>query len=320
MKVIPFKKIKEIAQVEDLFEPVKKAFIDYNSPNLIGIPVNLLHFKNNSDAHIKVAAIEGYEYFSIKVATMFPENKKKNLDPYNGTILLFNANTGVPEVVLNDKGILTDLRTAAAGAIITDFVAAKNANSVSVIGTGIQAYNQIIALSKLREISNLVIYGRNKENAILLQNKLKKILLKTAITIVDSVKEAVKKTTIIITTTSSKISLIKGEWLRKGQHITAIGADDTLKNEIDLNCFRKADTIFVDSIELNKKYGEYSHAIKSDSNLIEKTIEFGTAFKNDGYSNNQNEITLAKLIGLGVQDLAAAATIINKIKQEESFL
>ncbi len=319
MKIIPFKKIKEIAQVEDLFEPVKKAFIDYNSPNLIGIPVNLLHFKNDSDAHIKVAAIEGYEYFSIKVATMFPENKKKNLDPYNGTILLFNANTGVPEVVLNDKGILTDLRTAAAGAIITDFIASKNADSASVIGTGIQAYNQVIALSKLRTISSLIIYGRNKDNAVLLKDRLKKILSEAVITIVDSVEEAVKKTEIIITTTPSKTPLIKGEWLKKGQHITAIGADDTLKKEIDLDCFKKADAIFVDSLELNKKYGEYSHVIKSDPTLIRKTIEFGAAFKNDNYSNNQNKITLAKLIGLGVQDLAAATTIINKIKLEESL-
>ena len=62
---VPFEQIKALAKVQDLFEPVRQAFIDYNSPRLIGIPVNLLHFANEADAHIKIAAIEGYEYFSI---------------------------------------------------------------------------------------------------------------------------------------------------------------------------------------------------------------------------------------------------------------
>lgn len=105
MKIIPFEQIQKLAKVEDLFEPVRQAFIAYNSPSLIGIPVNLLHFKNNADAHIKIAAIDGYDYFSIKVATMFPQNREQNIAPYNGAIFLFDAKTGFPAAILKDKGI-----------------------------------------------------------------------------------------------------------------------------------------------------------------------------------------------------------------------
>ena len=120
---ISYEQVKELLQLENLFEPIKQAFIAYNSPDLIGIPVNLLHFPNGADTHIKIAALKDYAYFSIKVVSMFPENTKQNLSPYSGAIFLFDSKTGYPVATINDRGIITDLRTAAAGAIITDFLA-----------------------------------------------------------------------------------------------------------------------------------------------------------------------------------------------------
>jgi len=311
---ISYQQVKELLHLEDLFEPVKQAFIASNSPDLIGIPVNLLHFPNGADTHIKIAALKGYDYFSIKVVSMFPENAKQNLSPNSGVIFLFDSTTGFPAATINDKGLITELRTAAAGAIITDFLAAETAKSVAVIGTGLQAYLQIVALAKLREIDRLVIYGRNSNKSFALKEKLTKSNFNIHISTANKVEEAVKNSEIIITTTSSKIPLVKGEWLRKGQHITAIGADDVYKNEIDINCFERADKIFIDSLELNTKYGEYSHALKISPMLIDKTIEFGKTFQNRVFSNNRNKITIAKLVGVGVQDLAASIVIMNKLK------
>lgn len=311
---VTYEQINDLLKIEDLFEPIKQAFIDYNSSSLIGVPVSLLHFPNNADTHIKTAAIKGYDYFSIKVVSMFPDNAKLNLSPYSGAIFLFNGKTGFPSAILNDKGIITDLRTAAAGAIVTDFVASKSSTSVTVIGTGIQAYHQVFALAKLRQINNLVIYGRNKAKTIMLKEKLSGSFPKMKINLVYNLENAVKESELIITTTSSKTPLVKGEWLQKGQHITAVGSDDVYKNEIDCNCFNFADSIFIDSLQLNKKYGEFSHAIKSTPNLIDKTIEFGTAFQNKAFENSENKITVAKLVGVGIQDLAASLVVMNKLK------
>lgn len=311
---ISYEQIKDLLKIEDLFEPVKQAFIDYNSSSLIGVPVSLLHFPNNADTHIKTAAIKGYDYFSIKVVSMFPNNAKQNLSPFSGAIFLFDGKTGFPAAILNDKGIITDFRTAAAGAIITDFVASKSSTSVAIIGTGIQAYYQVFALAKLRRINTLAIYGRSKEKALLLKEKLTLSYPNLKIDVVDSVEKAVKESEIIITTTSSKTPLIKGKWLQKGQHITAVGSDDIYKNEIDSDCFDYADSIFIDSLELNKKYGEFSHAIKSTPKLIDKTIEFGVAFQNKAFENSKNKITVAKLVGVGIQDLAASLVVMNKLR------
>ncbi len=311
---LTYEQINDLLKIEDLFEPVKKAFIDYNSSSLIGVPVSLLHFPNDGDTHIKTAAIKGYDNFSIKVVSMFPENVKQNISPYSGAIFLFDGKTGIPTAILNDKGMITDLRTAAAGAIITEFATPKSATSVAVIGTGIQAYHQIVALAKLKQIKKLVIYGRNKAKALLLKERLAVSFNDLVINTVDSAEKAVKESEIIITTTSSKAPIVLGKWLQKGQHITAVGSDDIFKNELDHDCFTYADTIFLDSLELNKKYGEYSHAITSSPDLIDKTVEFGTAFQNRLMANSKDKITVAKLVGVGIQDLAASIVIMNAFK------
>ncbi len=309
---ISYEQIKEIIRQEDLFEPVKQAFIDYASPNLIGIPVNLLHFGNDADAHIKTAAIKGYDYFSIKVATMFPENSKQNLSPFDGAIFLFDAKTGAPSAVLQDKGLLTDLRTSAAGAVITHHIASVSADTVAVIGTGMQAAMQIEAFQQLRQIKELRIYGRNPDKAVALQQRFMGSLPNTNIDVVDDPEIAVKESAIVFTTTSAKSPLVKGDWLSAGHHITAVGADDTYKHELDAACFTKADNIYVDSLDLNEQYGEYSH-ISSDKAMLDKTTEFGHAFTNDHNRNYGSQITIAKLVGVGVQDLAAATLVMKKL-------
>lgn len=305
--------INDLLRIEDLFKPVKQVFIDYNASSIIGTPVSLLHFPNNGDTHIKTAAIKGYDYFSVKVASMFPDNLKNNLSPYSGAIFLFDSNTGFPVAILNDKGMITDLRTAAAGALITDFVASKSSSVVAVIGTSNQAYYQVLALAKLRQINELNIYGRHKAKALLLKEKLAVTVPEMKINLVDTLEKTVKESEIIITTTSSTKPLVIGKWLKKGQHLTALGADDIYKKEIDSDCFKYADRIFIDSLELNKKYGEYSHAIKSLPNLIHKTVEFGDAFQNEKLSNFKEQITVAKLVGTGIQDLAASIVVMKKL-------
>ena len=313
MKIINFEEIANAIKIEDLFEPIKQAFIDYSSPKLVGIPVSLLHFADNADAHIKIAAINGYTYFSVKVATMFPTNATKNLPINNGAIFLFDAKTGELKATLNDKGLLTDMRTAATGALITDFLAPKNANLVTIIGTGYQALSQVEALSKLRDNFSVQVYGRDFVKCKTLIKKLKSLCPYINFKLAKTTEEAVKNCEIIITTTSSIEPIINGEWLQKGQHITALGADDIFKNELSQNVFDVADNIYLDSLELNTKYGEYRKAITSKPNLIEKTTEFGKVFQDLKYVADTNKITVAKLVGVGVQDLAAATLVFDNI-------
>ena len=315
MKIIDYEEIAKAIHVEDLFEPIKQVFMDYSSPKLVGIPVSLLHFEGNADAHIKIAALNGYPYFSVKVATMFPNNAAKNLPINNGAIFLFDAKIGELKAILNDKGLLTDMRTAATGALVTDFFAPKNAKSIAIIGTGYQALSQVKALSKLRDNFSVQVYGRDFGKAKILINKLESLCPQLHFKLAKTAEEAVKNCEIVVTTTSSTEPIIDGKWLQRGQHITALGADDTFKNELYQNVFDVADHIYLDSLELNYKYGEYSKAIISKPHFIEKTTEFGKIFQDLKYVADPHKITVAKLVGVGVQDLAAATLIFLQTQQ-----
>jgi ornithine cyclodeaminase len=318
MIIIELDEIEKLVSLKDLFVPVRQSFIDFSSGKVIASPVNLLHFDNQADAHIKIAAVKGYDYFSMKVATMFPRNSTKNLPVNNGAIFIFDANTGAFTATLIDKGYLTDLRTAVAGATITHEVAKINADTVSVIGTGFQAYYQIVALQELRAINKLTIYGRNLVHAALLKNKIETVIPNIQIKVSSTIEKAVKNSEIIITTTSSTMPIVKSKWLTYGQHITAMGADDTFKKELETQCFEKANRIFLDSIELNKKYGEYKEVFAQNPSIIDKTFEFGQFFSNDE-NHNPEGLTIAKLVGLGVQDLAAATVVMNKYNSKKSI-
>jgi ornithine cyclodeaminase len=169
----------------------------------------------------------------------------------------------------------------------------------------------------LRPINKLTIYGRNLANATLLKNKIANVIPTIQINISPTIEKAVKNSEIIITTTSSTTPIVKSEWLSYGQHITAMGADDTFKKELETECFENANRIFIDSVELNKKYGEYKDVFAKNPSITDKTFEFGQFFSNNKQRNHQ-ELTIAKLVGLGVQDLATATVVINKYNGNKS--
>lgn len=308
-----FDEINQAISVEDLFEPVKQSFVDYSSEKLIAAPIELFHFSNGGDAHIKMAAIDGYDFFSVKVATMFPGNLQQGIPATNGAIFLFNARTGEPTAILRDKRLLTDLRTAAAGAVATDFFSDPAADALTVIGTGKQAYYQCVALSKVRRLSKVIIHGRNAGNAAQLKERLEAELVNVQVVCVDDAEKAVRASPMIITATSAKEPIVKGAWLNKGQHVTALGADDTFKKELDEDCFAVADHIYVDSLTLNANCGEFAGAVVKNPYLQQKTKELGTIFKSNERLQHAGTITLVKLVGLGVQDLAACSVVLNKL-------
>jgi ornithine cyclodeaminase len=173
-----------------------------------------------------------------------------------------------------------------------------------------------MALSKLRKLSKITIYGRNTGHAAQLKEKLERDLSDIQIFCADQAESAVRESDMIIAATSAKEPIVKGSWLRKGQHVTAIGADDAFKKEIDEDCFTIADHIYVDSLELNTNCGEYAGALAKNPYLQQKTTELGITYRNNERLSGPGTITLVKLVGLGVQDLAACSVVLNKMQFE----
>lgn len=268
-----------------------------------------LLFKNPpGDTHIKYGYIIGDEYYVIKVASGFYDNPTLNLPSSNGLMLLFSQKTGAVLGILLDEGHLTDLRTAAAGAIAAKYLAPSNITNIGIIGTGIQARLQLIFLAKITDCRNVIVWGRNLEKLTSYQTEMKQEGFSIQIT--QEIEAIASDCNLIVTTTPSTFPLLQAAQIKKGTHITAVGADSPHKQELDSRCFEKADIIVVDSIEQCIERGDTAYAIKEGVITQEKLVELGNMISGNSPRRTSNEqITIADLTGLAVQDIEIAKAV-----------
>jgi ornithine cyclodeaminase len=314
MKIINLDQIKEALKTIDIITAIEKGFIAYSNGNAVVPPVGELLFKNPpGDVHIKYGYIIGDEYYVIKVASGFYDNPKLNLTSSNGLMLLFSQKTGAVLGILLDEGYLTDLRTSAAGAIAAKYLAPRVVNKIGIIGTGTQAKLQLEYLKNIIGCRDVIVYGRSDYN--LSQFKIEMENKGFQVIPTKSIEEVTSSCNFIITTTPSTSPLLFAKQIKTGTHITAVGADSPQKQELDENIFRNADVIAADSIKQCVERGDITHAIHKKIINEGQLVELGNIIsgKNKGRIDDQ-QITIADLTGLAVQDIQIAKAVFEAIK------
>ena len=301
--------IKECVQFNaELIPIIEDAFKSLSLGKTVMPPILRVDIKKfHGESDVKAAYIEGLDSFAVKVASGFFNNPKLGLPSSNGLMILLDSETGVIKSVLLDKGYLTDVRTAIAGAIASKYLSNPESSTVAIIGTGIQARMQLEALSLVRDIKNVNVWSRDiKKTHAYIEDVSKNINLN--FTAFDNTNEVVNNADILITTTPSKKPLVDYSSLPKGIHITAMGSDAEEKNELEPDIIKNCDVYVPDSQAQTSILGELNHAIKN--NLIKSDMIFNDLGKiiinpELGRKNN-DDITVADLTGTGVQDTAIA--------------
>jgi ornithine cyclodeaminase len=222
-------------------------------------------------------------------------------------MVLMSAKTGFLEAVLLDNGYLTDLRTGIAGAIAAKYLAPAQITTAGVIGSGVQARYQIRGLWLMRDFQRLMVYGTNPDTVKLYASEMTQELGLEVI-ISDSPEEVFRQSQFVATTTPSRKPYAKAEWLHAGMHITAMGSDGEHKQELYADVLGRVDLIVCDVKSQCFRLGELHHALKAgilseDSDITE--IGELTVGSKTGRQNDQ-EITICDLTGVGVQDTAIA--------------
>jgi len=309
--VLTKEEIESVLTIEDTIEVVEEGFKAFNSGRaVVPFPVALQVPDHNGDIHIKPGYIKGYDTYTVKIASGFYDNPKLNLPTSHGMLLLFDSKTGFPLCFEVDRCYLTDLRTAAAGAVAARALSKKSVSKVAVIGTGTQARLQIEALSKVRKFDELRVWGRNPERVKQYVADMKKIL-NAKIVAARTAEEAVVGSEIVVTATMTSSPLVKAAWIGKGTHITAMGSDSPEKQELETAVLAKADKIVVDSLKQCAGLGEVHHAL-SDGTIAEKDIhaELGEVLlgKKKGRESD-DEITICDLTGIAVQDVVTSQLV-----------
>lgn len=314
MKIISLNEIKKCLEKIDIIPAIEKGFVAYSKGNAVIPPVGELLFTNPpGDVHIKYGYIIGDDYYVIKVASGFYENPKLHLPSSNGLMLIFNQKTGVLCGILLDEGCLTDLRTAAAGAIVAKHLAPRVVNRIGIIGTGTQAKLQLEYLKNIISCKDVIVYGRNDHNLSQFKIEMENKGFQVAST--KKIEEVTSSCNFIITTTPSTSPLLFANQIKKGTHITAVGTDSPQKQELDENIFKNADVIVADSIKQCVERGDIAHAVQKKIINEGQLVELGNIIlgQNKGRTDDQ-QITIADLTGLAVQDIQIAKSVFEAIK------
>ena len=119
----------------------------------------------NGEVDVKTAWIPGFDGFAIKVSPGFFDNPRPACRRLNGLMILFSATTGLVEALFLDNGYLTDVRTAAAGAVAARHMAPATVETAGVLGTGVQARLQLQAAHLVRPFGRALVWGRDPAKA-----------------------------------------------------------------------------------------------------------------------------------------------------------
>lgn len=289
-----------------LVEVIEAAFVRLAEGGVAMPPVLSMEIPEaHGEVDVKTAHIPGLDGFAVKISPGFFDNPKIGLPSLNGLMILFSARTGLVRAVFLDNGYLTDLRTAAAGAVAAKHLAPARVETAGVIGTGVQARLQIEAARLVRRFPRVLVWGRSGEKAENCAADLRARLGVEAEVVTDPAA-LVRESQLVVTTTPARAPVLRAAWLHEGLHVTAMGADQAGKNEIEPAALARADLYVADRAAQAAALGEL-RAARAAGLHPQEPPELGAIIAGHAPGRRSaQEITIADLTGTGAQDTAIA--------------
>ena len=305
--------IESVIRPADVVAAMEKAFAAYSRGEAVIPPVGHIDFTEPpGEGHIKYGYLRGGETFTVKIATGFYENSKRGLPSGDGVIIVFSSQTGQLLTILQDQGYLTDMRTAAAGAVAAKYLA-RDVRCIGIVGAGVQAHLQLEYLATVMQCRRAIVWARSAERA-------KAFAVDGfEVRVAKNIGELLAECNLVITTTPSREPLILAEQVKPGTHITAVGADGAGKQEIDPALFAKAKLCVVDSRSQCSKFGDTSLALQRGFIQPENLVELGEIIQDPGkYRWEKDNITIADLTGVAVQDIVIAELALERLREDST--
>lgn len=291
----------------DAVDCVEHAFATLASGTVVMPPILSMELHDrHGEFDAKTAYVPGLDSFAFKMSTGFYGNAALGLPSLSGLMVVFSSVNGLVEAVLLDNGYLTDIRTAAAGAVAARHLARPDAAVAAIYGTGLQARLQLTALTLVRPIRAARIWGRDADKAAKLAAEVSQSLGIDAHAVTDGAAAA-DGADILVTTTPSETPLVKADWMQPGQHVTAMGSDAEGKVELEPACLARADIYVPDRLSQTRALGELRAALAAGLMQDRGYPELGDVITGVAPGRAaDNQITIADLTGTGVQDTAIA--------------
>jgi len=247
--------------------------------------------------------------YSLKTVCVFPDNPKRGLDAHQGTVTLFDGETGEVRALMNASAI-TAIRTAAVSAVATRLLAREDARELGVLGAGVQARSHLEALRLVRDFERVRIFSPTAEHA-------QTLAAEAGAEAVESAEEAVRGADVVVTATSSVEPVLERDWLKEGAHVNVVGGRPPEMRELDTATIAGS-AFFVDRRESAEAEAyDYLDALESGAigpDHIRAEIGEVLIGAKPGRSA-PDELTVFRSLGLAVEDLAAAEYVVRRARE-----
>jgi len=292
--------VRRLLRMEDVITAMEGALADFSTGKVVQ-PVRTM---------VPVADHEGFlglmpAYagpLGVKLVTFYPGNR--GIPTHHAVIQLFAPETGVPLATMDGR-LITEERTAAVSAVATRLLARPDASVLALIGSGVQARSHLHALRLVREFREVRVWSPRHAGAFARE---------FGVRAVASAEEAVRGAGVIVTATTSKTPVLRGEWLSPGTHINAVGAPRPDWRELDDAVLGRV-RLYVDSREACAK--ESGDVIAAGRPSVAELGEVVAGTRPGRQS--PDEITLFKSVGLAVEDVVTADLVYRKALSARAF-
>ncbi len=321
--VLSREQVKSVLEMPRVIDAVEQVYCMKANGQTVVWPLVSHEFEHaNAVMDIRSGYVAGMKLHGLKMLNNFPNNAKLGIPGFNGMLMIFDSDTGVPLGVL-DASYITGMRTGAAGAIAARTLARKDSAQLLVLGAGKQAAFQIAAtlilIPSLKRV--LVADPLSAPNAqafvdavpARLHDEFHMTVQKTIhFEVAHDLAAAVATSDVVITVTPSRKPLIRSEWVKPGTHFSCIGSDMEGKEELEPEIFRGA-RIFADDKPQCMRVGEMEQPLKQGA-ITESDIaeELGQVLAGmmPGRTND-HETTIFDATGLALLDLVTGKVAID---------
>lgn len=311
MLILQNDSIGNLLSFTEIVDVVEHAMIAYEKKKVI-VPLRM-HIDKNNDTMISMPAW-GDQYFSIKLANVFPANRNKNLPVTIGALLLNDGATGQPLALMNASKV-TALRTGALGALGLKYLTPEDTTNIGLIGCGIQGIHQAVFACTVRNISTIHYLHRSDQGAGRLTSFLQTYLPNVSVVASHSVEELLSKTNVVIAATPSPEPVLPDdEHLLKGKCMISIGSYKPTMQELPDSAFQLAGKLFIDSEFARVETGDCINPVKK--NILKETdlYTLGKLITKEQHVDVHGN-TAYKSAGMAVYDLFVAQAMYEKAMQ-----
>ena len=321
MRLITREEMRRVYSMEEAIEAMKLAFRLFSEGKaIVPLRTKIDVSKSEGQALFMSAYVEETMSLGLKIVSVFPNNVKVGKPAVPATMVHMNPETGEVCAIM-DGTYLTQVRTGAAAGAATDLLARKNASVGALIGAGGQSSAQIEGMLAARKLKEVRIYDADGERAQKTAETQDRKWEKAGVRILatKSAEEALRDADVITTVTTARDPVFPAEAVKRGAHINGVGSFKPDMQEIPPEIYLKANRVFVESREaVLSEAGDLIIPIKGGL-FAEKIItgELGelVAGKVEGRKSDE-EITLFKTVGIGVQDAVAAGEIYKRAVEQ----